>query len=135
MIKKSYSLAKQYILTFKLNVFSQQVPGSIPPTLGNWIQLNSDGVVKNDSGLASIVGIFRDRHNKWIIGYNRLVGICSALDVELWSILEGLTITIDKGFERVFILSDSLEAVQAIQGNTTKASNSALVKRINLLFG
>ncbi|MBA0561519.1 hypothetical protein Golob_018338 [Gossypium lobatum] len=32
-------------------------------------------------------------------------------DVELWGILEGLVITIDKGFERVFIFLNSLEAV------------------------
>ncbi|MBA0698750.1 hypothetical protein Goari_000445 [Gossypium aridum] len=54
------------------------------------------------------------------------------LDSELWGILEGLTIAMDKGFDRVLIDSDSHEAVQAIQKSTTNVSNSNLIRRINL---
>ncbi|MBA0862234.1 hypothetical protein Goshw_006127, partial [Gossypium schwendimanii] len=38
----------------------------------------------------------------------------------LFSILDGLAITPDKGFVRMIIVSDSLEVVQAIQGDFTK---------------
>ncbi|MBA0823495.1 hypothetical protein Goarm_020224, partial [Gossypium armourianum] len=55
-----------------------------------------------------------------------LVGTCSVLDVELWGIFEGVTIVMDKGFDRILIISASQEAVQAIQGSVTKMSNSAL---------
>ncbi|MBA0846074.1 hypothetical protein Goarm_022917, partial [Gossypium armourianum] len=79
-----------------------------------------------------IGGVLRERYDGWIIGYNRCVGICSVLDFELWGILEGLTIAMDRGFDRVLIVFDSHEAVQAIQGSATKVSNSALVRRINL---
>ncbi|KAK5802637.1 hypothetical protein PVK06_030245 [Gossypium arboreum] len=79
-----------------------------------------------------IGGVLRDRYGRWIIGYNRCVGICSLLDFELWGILESFTIAMDRGFNRVLIISDSYEAVQVIQGSATKVSNSALVRKINL---
>ncbi|MBA0591014.1 hypothetical protein Gorai_019702, partial [Gossypium raimondii] len=50
----------------------------------------------------------------------RCVGICLVLDSKLWGILEGLTITMDRGFDRVLIVSNSQEVVQAIQGSATK---------------
>ncbi|MBA0686104.1 hypothetical protein Goari_013725, partial [Gossypium aridum] len=36
------------------------------------------------------------------------------------------------GFDRIFIFSDSLEALQIVQGSATKVSNSTLDRRINL---
>ncbi|MBA0739474.1 hypothetical protein Gogos_012743 [Gossypium gossypioides] len=87
----------------------------VVPKLGNWIQLNSDKAVKEESGFVMIGGVLRDRYGGCIIGYNKCVGICSVLD-----------------FDRVLIVSDSLEGVQVIQGRATKVSNSALVRRINL---
>lgn len=52
----------------------------------------------------------------------------SVLDAELWSILKGLKIAIDRRFDRIFILSDSQEVVQAVQRSTSMVSNSALVR-------
>ncbi|MBA0859657.1 hypothetical protein Goshw_009347, partial [Gossypium schwendimanii] len=49
-------------------------------------------------------------------------------------ILEGLAIVIDRGFHKLFILSDSQEAVQVAQWSGTKVSMSTLVKRINILL-
>ncbi|MBA0614762.1 hypothetical protein Godav_015008 [Gossypium davidsonii] len=108
------------------------VPTVVVPKLGNWIQLNSNEAVKEESGFVMIGGVLRDRYDGWIIGYNRSMGICSVLDFELWGTLEGLSIAMYWGFDRVLIVSDSHEAVQAIQGSATKVSNSALVRRINL---
>ncbi|MBA0644453.1 hypothetical protein Goklo_028609, partial [Gossypium klotzschianum] len=88
----------------------EEVPLSASPMLGNWIQLNSDGVVKEDFGFAIVKRILRDRYNRWILGYNRFVGICSILDVELWDILKGFVIAINRGFDRIFILLDSQKA-------------------------
>ncbi|MBA0682517.1 hypothetical protein Goari_024232 [Gossypium aridum] len=66
---------------------------------------------------------------RWILGYKQFVGICSILDAELLGILEGLAIAIDRGFDRVFILSDSQKAVQVVQESATRVMNSVLVKR------
>ncbi|KAH1063273.1 hypothetical protein J1N35_028260 [Gossypium stocksii] len=49
-------------------------------------------------------------------------------------IWNGLTIALDRGIDRLIILIDSQEAVQAIQSSTTKVSNSALVRRIQLFM-
>ncbi|MBA0576181.1 hypothetical protein Golob_000009, partial [Gossypium lobatum] len=116
VIKTSFSWAKQYILALKVNVSNRKVPIVVVPKLGNWIHLNSHEAVKEESGFVMIGGVLRDRYGGWIVGYNRSVGICSVLDFELWGILEGLTIAMDRGFDRVLIVSDSHEAVQAIQG-------------------
>ncbi|MBA0798707.1 hypothetical protein Gohar_009271 [Gossypium harknessii] len=85
---------------------------------------------KNDSGLATIGGILRYKHGRWILGYTQFVGICSILDAELLGILEGLAIAIDRGFDRVFILSDSQKAVQVVQESATRqVTDDHLVSR------
>ncbi|MBA0739610.1 hypothetical protein Gogos_012865, partial [Gossypium gossypioides] len=73
-----------------------------------------------------IGGGIRDKDGSWILGYNQFVGPCSILDAELWGILKGLVITLDRGFDSMIILSDSLEAVQAIQGSFAKFLNFTL---------
>ncbi|MBA0670449.1 hypothetical protein Goklo_024809, partial [Gossypium klotzschianum] len=82
--------------------------------------------VKEDSDLATIGGILRDTYSRWILGFNQFAGICSILNAELWGNLEGLMIVMDMGFDKVFILSDNQEVVQAIQRSAPKVSNSAL---------
>ncbi|KAG8501465.1 hypothetical protein CXB51_003790 [Gossypium anomalum] len=104
--------------------------------LGSFKALNEldilfGSVVKEESKFAMTEGVLRDRYGGWIIGYNRCMGICLVLDSELWRILEGLTIAMDRGFNKVLIVFDSHEAIQAIQRRVIKVSNSALVRRIN----
>lgn len=82
MIKVSYNWAKQYTSTLKANVSNWQIPITGPPKFGNWIQLNSDGAVKEDFDLATIEGILHERYGRWILRYNRFVGICSVLNAE-----------------------------------------------------
>ncbi|MBA0574901.1 hypothetical protein Golob_025072, partial [Gossypium lobatum] len=47
------------------------------------------------------------------------MGICLVLDSELWCILEGLMTAMDRGFNKVLIIFDSHEAIQAIQMSVT----------------
>ncbi|KAH1083345.1 hypothetical protein J1N35_023106 [Gossypium stocksii] len=49
-----------------------------------------------------------------------------ASDAILWGVRDDLMIALDRGSDRLIILSNNQEAVQAIQGSSTKASNSAL---------
>ncbi|MBA0604919.1 hypothetical protein Godav_017545, partial [Gossypium davidsonii] len=69
--------------------------------------------------------------NSWL---QSIFGGCSILDVELWGILNGLVITLDRGFDSLIFLSNNLEAVQAIQGSYSRVLNSALVRRIRQLL-
>ncbi|KAH1063973.1 hypothetical protein J1N35_028960 [Gossypium stocksii] len=61
----------------------------------NWVCLYTDGPVQNDGSFAAAEGITNSRDGKWILGYNRYLGICSVFDVELWGILDGLALLFD----------------------------------------
>ncbi|MBA0645371.1 hypothetical protein Goklo_013484 [Gossypium klotzschianum] len=59
-------------------------------------------------------GILRDHHGKWVIRFNRRLGLCSVLNVELWGILDGLTVLNIKNWDKVSIRMDRVEVIQAI---------------------
>ncbi|MBA0610303.1 hypothetical protein Godav_011169 [Gossypium davidsonii] len=59
-------------------------------------------------------GILRDHHGKWVIRFNRRLGLCSVLNVELWGILDGLTVLNIKNWDKVSIRTDRVEVIQAI---------------------
>ncbi|MBA0731154.1 hypothetical protein Golax_020609, partial [Gossypium laxum] len=50
-----------------------------------------------------------DQYGQWILGYNRRFKKCSIFDVELWGILEGLTLLQSRHCDRVLIQTDSME--------------------------
>ncbi|MBA0725266.1 hypothetical protein Golax_021863, partial [Gossypium laxum] len=58
-----------------------------------------------------------DVQAKWgiILGYNHYLGIYSVFDAELWEILDGLTLIRRRGYNIVFIHTNSLEVVKALQ--------------------
>ncbi|KAG8495968.1 hypothetical protein CXB51_009527 [Gossypium anomalum] len=60
----------------------------------------------------------------------RYLGICKVVDAELWGILDGLNLFLNKKFGKVVIQTDSIEAVNAIQEGSSGTSNSALIRRI-----
>ncbi|KAH1040093.1 hypothetical protein J1N35_041836 [Gossypium stocksii] len=53
------------------------------------------------------------------------------LESELWGILDGLNLILDRRFENILIQTDSIEAINAIIEGTSGNSNSAIVKRIH----
>ncbi|MBA0781641.1 hypothetical protein Gotri_002546 [Gossypium trilobum] len=59
--------------------------------------------------------VVRDRNRECIIGYKRFLGRCSVFEAELWGLLDGLNILIDRGLDNVMIQTDSLEVVGGIQ--------------------
>ncbi|MBA0688038.1 hypothetical protein Goari_005849, partial [Gossypium aridum] len=81
---------------------------------------------------AAAGGIVKTRDGKWILGFNKYLGNCSVFYAE--GILKGLTLLIDRGYNRVLIQTDNLERVQVIQEKITNESNSALVQRIHHLL-
>ncbi|MBA0860465.1 hypothetical protein Goshw_017896 [Gossypium schwendimanii] len=50
---------------------------------------------------------------------------------KLWGILDDLVLLIDRGCDGVFIQTDNLEIVKAIQEKPSNESNSALIRRIH----
>ncbi|MFQ6668944.1 hypothetical protein Gotur_034388 [Gossypium turneri] len=83
---------------------------------------------------AAVGGIVRDRNGKWLFGFNKYLGSCSVFDAKSWGILDGLTLLIDRGYDKVLIQSDSLEAIKDIQESSLEGSNSTLVRRIHQLL-
>ncbi|MBA0695929.1 hypothetical protein Goari_002526, partial [Gossypium aridum] len=53
------------------------------------------------------------------------------MEAELWGILNGLNLILDRRFERILIQIDSIEAIKAIMEGSLRNSNSALLKRIH----
>ncbi|MBA0574889.1 hypothetical protein Golob_027872, partial [Gossypium lobatum] len=75
--------------------------------------LNIDGSVRLEVDFALAVGIVRDKVGNWIFGFNRFLGTCLVIEVELWGILDGLDILIDRGYDNVLVQTDSLEVATA----------------------
>ncbi|KAK5832268.1 hypothetical protein PVK06_016069 [Gossypium arboreum] len=82
---------------------------------------------------AAAGGLLRDYNGNWIVGFIRYLGNCEVIDSELWGILDELKIALDRGFQKVIIRTNNLEAVNIINQGVRGGSNSALVRRI-LLF-
>ncbi|MBA0570243.1 hypothetical protein Golob_003922, partial [Gossypium lobatum] len=57
---------------------------------GRITYLNTDGVVRVDSGVAAAGEVLSDKNGEWILGYNKYLGNCSILDAKLWGILDSL---------------------------------------------
>ncbi|MFQ6670395.1 hypothetical protein Gotur_035333, partial [Gossypium turneri] len=71
-----------------------------------------------------------DQNGRWIIRFSKYLGNCTVTDAELWGILDGLKLILDRGFKRILIQTDSLEAAFAIQEGAFRISNSTLLRRI-----
>ncbi|MFQ6660982.1 hypothetical protein Gotur_029293 [Gossypium turneri] len=134
IIKVSYTWAKQFASFHRKNLTKQQEPRLITLMPDRWIQLCTDGEIKVDSGYAAAGGILRHGNGVWIMGFNRYLGACLIFDIELWGILDGLTLIQDSSFADVIIQMDSLKVVKAIQDTSSMALNSALIRQIHHLL-
>ncbi|MBA0875881.1 hypothetical protein Goshw_015966, partial [Gossypium schwendimanii] len=56
----------------------------------------------------------RNYNGEWIIGFSKYLGNCTVMEAELWGILNGLNLILDRRFERILIQIDSIEAIKAI---------------------
>ena len=77
-------------------------------------KLNVDEFCKIPSIKSEARDIFRDHKGKWIAGFMKDLGVCSALESELWSILIGLELTQQANISHLVVESDSIIAVEAI---------------------
>ncbi|MBA0655700.1 hypothetical protein Goklo_008154, partial [Gossypium klotzschianum] len=68
-----------------------------------------------DVSFATVGGIMRYQNGGWILGFNRFFKNCSVFDAELWGILDGLALLMDRGYDNVLIQTDNLEAAKTIQ--------------------
>ncbi|MBA0828189.1 hypothetical protein Goarm_012897, partial [Gossypium armourianum] len=87
-------------------------------------------IFRLEDGFATTGGIVHDHSGQWILGYNRFLGSCSVFEAELWGILDGLSILIDRGYKEVQIRTNSIEMASAIHEITLDRQTTALIRRI-----
>ena len=54
-----------------------------------WVRLNTDEASRRNN-VAGCGGVLRDDNGKWICGFSKWLGVCSAYVAELWGVMEGL---------------------------------------------
>lgn len=91
------------------------VPGWVKPT-GGYIKLNVDGAVNESTGRASIGCVVRDTRGRWVSGEVRSLGRVRPLTAELCAIHFGLLLAWRKGFQKLVLETDCLEAKNLIMG-------------------
>ncbi|KAH1097100.1 hypothetical protein J1N35_014021 [Gossypium stocksii] len=79
-----------------------------------WVCLSIDGAVPRDSGNAAAGGVVRDLDGNWIVDFNRVLGLCTPFEAEVWGILDGILILLNKGYMRATIMTDNLEVAQVL---------------------
>ncbi|KAK9036128.1 hypothetical protein V6N11_078144 [Hibiscus sabdariffa] len=99
------------------------------PAVG-WHKLNTDGAVCVESGMASCGGVIRTDAGGWVIGFSKRLGIYTALEAELWGVLEGLLSAWSVGIPRLVLEVDSLDAVRLIQQGQAGYRSLSLVNYI-----
>ncbi|MBA0582136.1 hypothetical protein Gorai_024287, partial [Gossypium raimondii] len=68
------------------------------------------------------------------MGYNKFLGQYSIFDVELWAILDEMSLIQDKQFEGIMIQAYSLALVKAIHDSSLIDSNFTLIRRNHQLL-
>ncbi|KAE8675571.1 tir-nbs resistance protein [Hibiscus syriacus] len=71
-----------------------------PPDL-DWFKLNTDGAYRPDSRLAACGGVIRDHMGAWVVGFSKVIGMCSAWEAELWGVYNGLCLAWNMGGGRI----------------------------------
>ncbi|KAA3485757.1 reverse transcriptase [Gossypium australe] len=134
LIKSSLSWSQNFE-AFITSPKSNATPPKHPQhSSGNWVFLFSDGAVARDSGTGAAGGVVRDRDGRWVLGYSHYLGKCSPLEAELWGILDGVFILINKGYKKIKIRSDNLEMVRILSTEDMTEFGSTLIRRIKRLL-
>lgn len=76
---------------------------NIHPAL-DWtlVHLHTDGVVATSFGNTTVGEVVQDQQGNWILGFNRFLGHCMPFEAELWGILDGVLILLNKGYKKSY---------------------------------
>lgn len=101
--------------------FGQKVPKSRGKELVKWrspsfglVKINSDGVASKSEDWLAIRGIFKDSNGNWIERFQRYVERDSALNAELWAILQGLQLALTRNYGKIIVETDCSMALKII---------------------
>ncbi|KAH1113783.1 hypothetical protein J1N35_007161 [Gossypium stocksii] len=128
-ISSSYSWANHFSSNYNAALEYCPNQSTIPQNSSMCFYLSTDGAAHSVSSFSTAGGLIRDGEGKWIIGYNRYLGKCTAAVVELWGIWDGLLLLQKQGYDEVIIQSDNLENVISICASELDGLESSLIRR------
>ncbi|KAJ1418140.1 Ribonuclease H domain [Sesbania bispinosa] len=112
--------------------YKQFLVGSKFPEPG-WVKVNVDGSVLHHSLLAGCGGLFRGPDGRWLCGFIYNLGRSNVLLAELRGIETTLRIAWEKGYQQIWVESDSLTAINLINhGNSETHLYAHVLRHINL---
>lgn len=87
-VLRSCSNYSQAQLAFQISMVStsETIHVSWCPPSSGWVRLNSDGAVRGSDAVVGSGGLLRDDQGRWLCGYARHLGSCSAYITELWTV-------------------------------------------------
>lgn len=103
-----------------------------PPDTG-WIKVNTDGAARTDGDWSATASVLRDSNGSSDSGFQRFLGKGSALNAELWAILDGLKVAKHRNHNNVVIGSDYLVAVKLIKDCLDGVPSETIVRKIKTL--
>ena len=115
--------AKEYVHAWRFSMQAGSGPrgrslkyvGWKPPETG-WVVVNSDGSALLSAGRASCAGCFRNNEGRWLLGFQRFLGNCGAMEAELWGIYYALVLAWDSGWKKIEVQTDSQLALDLLAG-------------------
>ncbi|KAL5748778.1 hypothetical protein ACOSQ2_026075 [Xanthoceras sorbifolium] len=88
------------------------------PPPQNWVKLNVDGS-RNSLGRIAAGGAIRDSNGQWLGGFTVNKGTGSALDSEVWGMVEGLLYAWQDGYKFLLVETDCFTVFEVL-GQETK---------------
>lgn len=85
-----------------------------PPRRG-FVKLNCDAAVRDAGRNAGCGGVLRDCFGRLIFAFSHKLETCNAIEAEMWSIYHGVSIAYGKGFDKILVESDSMEAIEMLK--------------------
>lgn len=67
-----------------------------------------DGATRDDG----CGGVLRSPSGKWIVGFNKMLGVSDSLSAEILGIIIGLNLAWERGFKQIYLESDSRKAME-----------------------
>ncbi|CAL0327420.1 unnamed protein product [Lupinus luteus] len=130
-----------------VDAFQQQVnssgPSALPlsgpicwfPPYLDWIKLNTGGAFSPVKLLAGCGGVVRDHFGAFVFNFANKIGLCSIIQAELWGILLGLRLLLQRGFLKVCLETDSASSLHLLRSGCAPPHPCAsLVNQIRLLI-
>ncbi|KAF7808414.1 Retrovirus-related Pol polyprotein from transposon TNT 1-94 [Senna tora] len=99
-----------------------------------YIKLNTDGSSIGNLGPAGMGGLFSDSNGEWLCGFSGLIGKQTNMSAELMAIKHGLLLGLQRGFGKLMVEVDCLEAINLIKDeDISRHQLGSLIKDIRVI--